>query len=145
MEPYKAKKLPFTYSMSNELIRLLCDAKESYGEYKGYLKNMKFDYKCFLETAFVNDTYYSFKIDNSKITKDEMFFMPYKLKNNTVIEFNNVKNSLYVGLSVINNGEFNLDLFNKMNKALLVGCKKDNSTKGSGHLRKKQTFQHPGE
>ena len=52
-----------------------------------------------------------FKIDNSKITKDEMFFMPYKLKNNTVIEFNNIKSSLYVGLSVINNGEFNLSQY----------------------------------
>ena len=40
MEPYKAKKLPFEYNMSSELLRLLCDAKETYGEYKGYLKEI---------------------------------------------------------------------------------------------------------
>ena len=61
MESYKAKNLPFDYIMSNEIFKLLLDAREAYGEYKGFLKNMAFDYKCFLEYALINDIYYSFK------------------------------------------------------------------------------------
>ena len=49
MEPYKAKKLPFNYELDSSLMKLLCDAKEAYGEYKGFLKSMTFDYKSFLE------------------------------------------------------------------------------------------------
>ena len=69
MEPYKAKKMPFDFTLSKELIKLLCDAEEAYGEYKGYLKSMEYDYKSFLESAFVNDIYYSFKLDNAKMEK----------------------------------------------------------------------------
>ena len=57
MEAYKARKLPFEYNLSNDLLKLLCIAKETYGEYKGFLKNMSYDYKNFLECAFVSDTY----------------------------------------------------------------------------------------
>ena len=67
MEAYKAQKLPFKYNVSDDLFRLICNARETYGEYKGYLKSMSYDYKSYLETAFINDTYYSFKIDNSKL------------------------------------------------------------------------------
>ena len=37
MEPYKAKSLPFEYTLSSELLKLLVDANQIYGEYKGYL------------------------------------------------------------------------------------------------------------
>ena len=140
MEPYKAKKMPFNYELDSSLMKLLCDAKEAYGEYKGFLKSMTFNYKSFLESAFIIETYYSFKIDNVKITKDDMFLMPYKNKNNTVIQFNNIKLALLSGLSYASKNGFSIDTFNKINKALLNGCKKDNSTKGSGHLRKTQTY-----
>ena len=67
MEPFKAQKLPHSYDMTFELINLLCEAKEAYGEYKGFLKNMSFDYKFLLESLLINDIYYSCKIDNLKI------------------------------------------------------------------------------
>ena len=95
MEPYKAKKLPFEFEITNEILNLLCEAKEAYGEYKGYLKNMSYDYKCFLENAFINDIFYSFKIDNAKIEKDNMFYMSYMNKSNTSILYNNIKKRTY--------------------------------------------------
>ena len=140
MEPYKAKKLPFDYELDSSTLKLLCDAKEAYGEYKGFLKSMSYDYKSFLESAFIIDTFYSFKIDNAKITKDDMFLMQYKNKNNTVIQFNNIKLALLSGISLANKNGFTLDVYNKINKVLLNNCKKDNTTKGSGHLRKTQTY-----
>ena len=140
MEAYKANKLPFDYKLSNELFKLLCSAKEIYGEYKGFLKNMSYDYKNFLECAFVSDTYYSFLIDSVKLEKEDMFTMPYMNKNNNSIMFNNMKNVLLTGLSSTNNNSFNLDVYNKLNKISLNGCSKNNKTKNSGHLRKIQTY-----
>ena len=40
MEPYKAKKMPLEYNNSYELLSLLDDTIEKFGEYKGYLRNM---------------------------------------------------------------------------------------------------------
>ena len=140
MEPYKAKKLPYEINIPSDILNLLCEAKEAYGEYKGYLKNMSYDYKCFLENAFVNDIFYSFKIDNAKVNKEDMFYMTYMNKSNTSILYTNIKKSLLVGLTASNKNGFSLDVFNKINKTLLAGLKKDNSTKGSGHLRKTQTY-----
>ena len=140
MEPYKAKKLPYEINIPSDILNLLSEAKEAYGEYKGYLKNMSYDYKCFLENAFVNDIFYSFKIDNAKVNKEDMFYMTYMNKSNTSILYTNIKKSLLVGLTASNKNGFSLDVFNKINKTLLAGLKKDNSTKGSGHLRKTQTY-----
>lgn len=140
MEAYKAKKLPINYNLSSELINLLCNAKEAYGEYKGFLKTMEYDYKNFLECAFVCDNYYSFKIDNIKLEQEDMFLMPYKNKNNDSIIFNNMKSVLLNGVSIANNEGYSLELFNKLNKASLNNCSKNSKTKSSGHLRKIQTY-----
>lgn len=140
MEPYKPKKLPLEYTKSNDLINLLNDAYEVYGEYKGYLKNMEFDYSSFLESLFINELYYSFKIDGAKIEMNNMFHMPYVIKNNDSIEFNNMKRAFLSIVSDINSGPVSLDSYNKINKILFTGCRKDNLTKGSGMFRKSQNY-----
>ncbi len=140
MEPYKPKKLELNYQYNDEMLKLLGDTFEAYGEYKGYLKNMNYDYKSFLDTLFVNELYYSFKIDNHDLKKEDMFYMPYKNKNNTVIEFSNMRKALIVGLTESNKTGFDTLFFNKINKIIYSNCKKDNNTKKSGLLRKKQTF-----
>ena len=56
-----------------ELLKLICDTEEAYGEYKGYLRNMSYDYKSFLECAFINDLYYSFRIDGARLKKSICF------------------------------------------------------------------------
>ena len=140
MEPFKAQKLPHEYNLSTELLKLLCEAKESYGEYKGFLKSMPFDYKFLLENFLVSDIYFSMKIDSFKIEKEDMFNMPYKIKNNDNIIFNNLKKSFMLGISYSDKSGFDIPLFNTLNKYMYEGCKKDNHTKGSGHFRKTQTY-----
>jgi len=140
MEPYKAKKLPFDYNKESELFKLLCEAEEAYGEYKGYLRSMNYDYKSFLECSFVSDLFYSFKIDNSKLTKEYMFHTPYMIDNNEVIEFNNMKKSLVIGLTDMSSGSITIDTLNKINKNLFLNCKKNSNTKGSGRFRKIQNY-----
>ena len=140
MEAYKANKLPFNYNMSLDLLKLLCNAKETYGEYRGYLKNMSYDYKNFLECSFVSDTYFSFKIYGYKLEKEDMFLTPYMNKSNETIIFNNMKNVLLTGIGSTTNNEFSVELLNKLNKLSLLNCSKNNKTKNSGHLRKTQTY-----
>lgn len=140
MEPYKAKKMPLVYSRNNELYTLLEETIEKYGEFKGYLKNMTYDYKSYLECAFVSDLYYSFKIDNSKIQKEYMFHTPYMNETNDIIEFNNMKKCLLLGVTDALKNNLTIESFNKINKALFLGCRKNNTTKGSGKFRKKQNF-----
>ncbi len=140
MEPYKAKKLPFEYNKNSDLFRQLCDAEEIYGEYKGYLRNMSYDYKSFLECEFVSDLFYSFKIDGSKISKEYMFHTPYMIENNDVIEFNNLKKALLLGVNDISKNSFSIETLHKINKALFKNCKKNNNTKNSGKFRKTQNF-----
>ncbi|MBQ4263349.1 MAG: Fic family protein [Bacilli bacterium] len=140
MEPFKAQKLPHDYDFNTELINLLCEAKEAYGEYKGFLKNMSFDYKFLLESLLINDIYYSCKIDNLKISKEDMFNMPYRVKDNNSIIFNNLKKTFMFSIANSNQKGFNVSLFNGINKNVFLGCKKESGTKGSGHFRKTQTY-----
>ena len=140
MEPYKAKKLPFEYNRNIEIEKMLSDAIEIYGEYKGYLRNMNYDYKSFLESAFISDIYYSFKIDGAKLIKEYMFHVPFMSDNNEVIEFNNLRKSLYIAVSDLSKNSFSIDTINKINKCLFLNCKKTNTTKGSGKFRKMQNF-----
>lgn len=140
MEPYKAKKMPLLYSKTNELYRLLCEASEAYGEYKGNLRSMSYDYRSYLETAFISELYYSFKLDGAKLNKEYMFHTPYLIPNNDVIEFNNLRKSLIIGVSDISQGKIQIETLNKINKSLFLNCKKENNTKGSGKFRKTQNF-----
>lgn len=140
MEPYKAKKLPITYEVNSSLIKLLCEAEEVYGEYKGYLRNMSYDYRYFLEAEFINSLYYSFKIDGAKINKEDIFFIPYMIKNNNTVQFENMKRILHFGSEEAYKDGISLNLFNKLNKILFNDCKKDSKTKNSGKLRKIQNY-----
>ena len=47
MEPFKVKELPIDYSIDKELLKLISEANEKYGEYKSYLKNIDFDSRFF--------------------------------------------------------------------------------------------------
>ncbi len=140
MEPYKAKSMPLEYDKTNDLFKLICEAEEIYGEYKGYLRNMNYDYKSYLECAFINDLYYSFKLDGSKLEKEYMFHTSFMNNSNDVIEFNNMKKCLIIGVSDVSKGELNIETLNKINKFLFMGCKKDGKTKGSGKFRKTQYY-----
>ena len=46
MEPFKVKELPIEYNIDKELLKLISETNEKYGEYKSYLKNIDFD-SCF--------------------------------------------------------------------------------------------------
>ena len=53
MEIVKLNELPINYNMDKELLRLLADANEIYGEYKSKLKNSKINSKLFLDSLIL--------------------------------------------------------------------------------------------
>lgn len=140
MEPYKAKKMPIEYNKNKDIFNLVELVIEKYGEYKGFLKSMNFNYEYFLENMFRLDSFYSFKIDNSKLNKENIFYIPYMNESNDVIEFQNLKKCLLIGVSDASKGSINIETLNKINKQLFLNCKKNNNTKGSGKFRNKQTY-----
>ena len=140
MEPYKRNNISYSYISSKDITKLLLDAREIYGEYKGFLKTMEFDYKHFLELMLINDNFYSFKIDNSKLSIDDMFYMPYKIKSNESLIFNNMHKVLLHAVAYFAKDKITIDTLNKMHKLMYLGCKKEANIKKCGHIRDNQTY-----
>ncbi len=52
MEPIKVKELPIEYNIDKELLKLISEANEKYGEYKSYLKKLSLIHDFFLTLLF---------------------------------------------------------------------------------------------
>ena len=73
MEPFKANKLPITYNIDKELLKLIAEANQRYGEYKSYLKNLEFDSKFFLDSILLGESLKSTQIEGTQISQDDMY------------------------------------------------------------------------
>ena len=51
MEPFKANKLPIQYNIDKELLSLISEANEKYGEYKSNLKSSKVESNKMIEMS----------------------------------------------------------------------------------------------
>ena len=71
MEPYKASNLPIEYKIDKELLRLIAEANEKYGEYKSLLNTLEFDSSFFLDSVLLNESYKSTQIEGTQISQDE--------------------------------------------------------------------------
>ena len=80
MEPMKVKTLPIEYDMDKELLKLLSEANEKYGEYKMCLKNVEFDSKFFLDSIILSESLKSTQIEGTQISQDEMYYLKYMPK-----------------------------------------------------------------
>ena len=56
MEPMKVKKLPIEYNIDKELLTLISEANQKYGEYKSNLQNSNFDSRFFLDSIILNES-----------------------------------------------------------------------------------------
>ena len=80
MEPYKAKKLPIEYKIDKDLLKLIAEANEKYGEYKSLLNTLEFDASFFLDSILLNESYRSTQIEGTQISQDEMYYLKYMEK-----------------------------------------------------------------
>lgn len=86
MEPFKLKELPIEYNIDKELLKLLSEANEKYGEYKSYLKNIEFDSRFFLDSIILSES-----LKSTQISQDEMYYLKYMPNSDDNLEIQNLK------------------------------------------------------
>ena len=142
MQPYKATKLPVEYKIDKEMLKLISEANEKYGEYKSLLKTLEFDSKYFLDSVLLSESYKSTQIEGTQISQDEMYYLKYMEKTDDNREIQNLKHTIEFAYDNICNGrEINIGLVNEMHKMIL------NSVRGEerspGQIRVTQNWIGP--
>ena len=142
MEPYKVKEFPPEYIMDKELLRLISEANEKYGEYKSYLNNLQFDSKFFLDSILLSESLKSTQIEGTQISQDDMYYLKYMQKTDETREIENLKRVVeYAEEQLKSNKEINLKLVNNMHKILLDSVRGEE--KEPGHIRTTQNWIGP--
>lgn len=100
MEPFKLKELPIEYNIDKELLKLLSEANEKYGEYKSYLKNIEFDSQFFLNSIILSESLKSTQIEGTQISQDEMYYLKYMPNSDDNLEIQNLKKLLTIQMSI---------------------------------------------
>ena len=73
MEPFKPSKLPIEYNIDKELLKLISEANEKYGEYKSLINTLEFDSRYFLDSILLSESLKSTQIEGTQISQDELF------------------------------------------------------------------------
>lgn len=142
MEPFKASKLPIQYSMDKELLSLISEANEKYGEYKSDLKNSKFDSKFFFDSIILSESLKSTQIEGTQISQDEMYYLKYMPKTDETSEIQNLKKVIdYSKEFIKNNDKLDIKKLNEMHKILLDSVRGNN--KEPGKIRNVQNWIGP--
>jgi len=139
MEPYKAKKLPIEYNIDKELLKLISEANEKYGEYKSYLETLEFDSRFFLDSVVLNESLKSTQIEGTQVSQDEMYYLKYMPKTDDNLEIQNLKNVIEFANSYIKENKLiDIKLVNSMHKVLLNSVR--GSEKEPGKIRTTQNW-----
>ncbi len=119
MQPYKASKLPIEYKIDKEMLKLISEANEKYGEYKSVLNTLEFDSKYFLDSVLLNESYKSTQIEGTQISQDEMYYLKYMDKTDDNREIQNLKKTIEFAYNSICEGkEIGIGLVNEMHKII---------------------------
>lgn len=140
MDTFKLNKLPIDYEIDKELLNLLSEANEKYGEYKTLLKTVLFDSSLFLDSLILNESLKSTQIEGSQISQDDLYYLKYMKDNDDKREIENLKNTIeYIKNN--KNKELNLDYINKLHSILLDSVR--GSNKEPGKIRDIQNWIGP--
>ena len=142
MEPMKVQKLPIEYKIDKELLTLLAEANQKYGEYKTLLKNTNFDSKFFLDSIILSESVKSTQIEGTQISQDDMYYLKYMPKNDDTSEIQNLKEVISYAKEYLDDGkEINLVFLNKIHKILLNSVR--GNDKEPGKIRDIQNWIGP--
>lgn len=142
MEPFKVKKLPIDYNMDKELLSLISEANEKYGEYKSNLKNSKFDSKFFLDSIILSESLKSTQIEGTQISQDEMYYLKYMPKTDETSEIQNLKKVIdYSKMFLKSDKKLDIKKINRMHEILLDSVRGNN--KEPGKIRTIQNWIGP--
>ena len=141
MEPIKVNKLPIEYNFDKDLLRLLAEANEKYGEYKSLIKNIEFDSKYFLDSIILSESLKSTQIEGTQISQDEMYFLKYMSNNDDKSEIENLKEVISYSKEYIKNNNISLIFVNDIHKILLNSVR--GNEKEPGKIRTIQNWIGP--
>ncbi|MBS5112721.1 MAG: Fic family protein [Coprobacillus cateniformis] len=142
MQPYKASKYPIDYKIDKELLKLVSEANEKYGEYKSLLKTLEFNVDFFLDSILLNESFKSMQIEGTQISQDEMYYLKYLEKTDDNQEIQNLKNTIQYAYNQIQDGKpINFSLVNEMHKIILSSVR--GSEKTPGQIRTTQNWIGP--
>lgn len=142
MIPYKASKLPLDYKIDKEMLKLISEANEKYGEYKSLLHTLEFDAKYFLDSVLLNESYKSTQIEGTQISQDEMYYLKYMEKTDDNREIQNLKHTIEFAYDKIREGnEINISLVNEMHRRIFDSVR--GSERSPGQIRVTQNWIGP--
>ncbi len=142
MEPIKVKALPINYDLDKDLLKLLAESNQKYGEYKTSLNNLEFNSNYFLNSIILTESLKSTQIEGAQISQDEMYYLKYLPKNDDNKEIQNLKKViLYAKEYLKEKKEINITFVNELHKILLDSVR--GSNKEPGHIRTTQNWIGP--
>ncbi len=143
MKPYKACLMPIEYKIDKELLKIVSQANEKYGEYKSLIKSLEFDPSFFLDSLILNESYKSTQIEGTQISYDEIYYLKYMEANDDNREIQNLKRVIAYAYESINakNETINFEFVNAMHKMLLDSVR--GSLKSPGQIRTEQNWIGP--
>lgn len=141
MEPIKANKLPIEYKIDKELLKLISEANEKYGEYKTLLKNFEFDSKYFLDSIILSESLKSTQIEGTQISQDDLYFLKYLPNTDDKKEIENIKAVISYSKEYIKNEKINIKFLNDIHKILLNSVR--GNEKDPGNVRTIQNWIGP--
>lgn len=120
LKPFQAQFLPVEYKVDKELLNLLSEASQRYGEYKSLLDNLNFDSSFFLDSALLNESYKSTQIEGTQISQNEMYYLKYLKPTDDSREIQNLKQTIqFAYQQVVEGNKIDVYLVNQMHRILL--------------------------
>ena len=142
MEPYKASKLPIEYKIDKEMLRLIADANQKYGQYKSLLNTLEFDASFFLDSVLLSESYKSTQIEGTQISQDEMYYLKYMEQTDDNKEIQNLKNTIEYAYDRIKKGnKLSLEFINDMHRKVMDSVR--GAEKNPGQIRTTQNWIGP--
>lgn len=142
MKPFQAKQMPLEYKIDKEMLRLISEANEKYGEYKSMLNTLEFDAGFFLDSVILNESYKSTQIEGTQISQDEMYYLKYMEKTDDNREIQNLKKTIeYTSAYLQAGNKIGYELVNEMHRIILDSVR--GAQKTPGRIRTTQNWIGP--
>lgn len=142
MEQIKVKELPIEYNIDKDLLQLISEANQKYGEYKSLLKTLEFDSKFFLDSIVLSESLKSTQIEGTQISEDELYYLKYMPKTDDSTEIQNLKRVIeYAKDYLAKSQDINVKFVNELHKILLDSVR--GAEKEPGKIRTIQNWIGP--
>lgn len=141
MNPYNVPALPLKYKVDQELLFLLNEASEKYGEYKALLNTLDFEAELFLNSILISESYKSTQIEGTQISYEDIFSLELMGESDDSIEIKNLKQAVEYAYQAVSKKGISLNLVNEMHRIILNSGR--GSKKSPGIIRDRQNWIGP--